>query len=61
MLPNFDVDFSCVHGYVHYGDGPLCVSFPHDIVAEVERIFEDSINIQDKIEIADFVTSYVYL
>lgn len=59
-MPNFDMDFSCVHGYAHYSDCPLCGKFPYDTVAEIERIFEDSITMQDKIEIADYVTSYVY-
>lgn len=59
MMPNFDV--SCVHGYHHYSDCPLCGRFPYHIVAEIEEIFEDSITMQDKIEIADYVTSYVYL
>ena len=58
---DWDIDFSCVHGYHHYIDCPLCSQFPSDIVAEIERIFEDSITIQDKIGIADYVTQYVYL
>ena len=61
MLPNFDVDFSCMHGYAHYRDCPLCGRFPIEIVAECERIFEDSVTVQDKIDILDYVTEYIYL
>lgn len=54
--------FECRHGYAHYRDCPLCGRFPSQAVDDIEYAFEGfAITMQDKIEIADYVTGYVYL
>ena len=58
LPPDF---FTRRHGYVHYKDCPLCGRFPSYVVDDVENALEEfDVSMQDKIEVADYVTGYIY-
>lgn len=58
LPPDF---FTCIHGYHHYGNCPLCGRFPLYVIDDLEYAFEGfNLTIQDKVAIADYLTGYIY-